>query len=583
MIRRSPLVAVTGTTLIWIATVVVALPRLGDSGSLTGSQVDGVTRLWAGGGGVLGVSLATHVDQLSAVMLLLVGSVGLLVQVYSTGYLRGDPRYRSYATIIVLFLLAMIAVVVADDLFVLLVGWEVMGLCSYLLISHHWELPAARRGAVKAFVMTRIGDVGLLVAILVIGAAFGTFRISRVLGQVEAGAHPPQATAIGLLLLCAVVAKSAQFPLHTWLPDAMPGPTPISALIHAATMVAAGVFLVARLYPLLALSELTMTLLAVVACLTMLLGALFALVEGDLKRVLAWSTVSQLAYMFAALSVGGRRAAIDHLLSHGAFKALLFLAAGCVAHVIGSTALSGMGGLRRPMPVTFVTATIGFAALAGLVPTAGFLTKDAVLESAYDATGHDAPVSPAVAWLVLLVGLLTALVTAVYATRTWLLVFLGERRGAAGVEGAREAPAVMTVPLVLLAVAAFALGLTQSLHLWMALLSTLLTVVGAGYAWSRWRGGLDAADVLGPARPLFERGLFVDDGYDDLTAGIGRAADLVVDTDRDVIDAYPRGAALVVATSSRLLDRAQTANVQTYATVFVVGGGIAVLLAVLAR
>ncbi|MEJ7757633.1 MAG: proton-conducting transporter membrane subunit [Nocardioidaceae bacterium] len=240
----------------------------------------------------------------------------------------------------------MLTVVVADDLFVLLVGWEVMGLCSWLLIGHHWELPAARAGAVKAFVMTRFGDLGLLVAIVVTGQAFDTYRISEVLAQLGSGERPP--AGIGLLLVLAVVGKSALFPLHTWLADAMPGPTPISALIHAATMVVAGVYLVARLLPLFTLAALTV--LALVAALTMVLGALFALVQTDLKRLLAWSTVSQLAYMYAALAASDADAAIDHLLSHGAFKALLFLVAGTIAHATGSTALRGMGALRRSMP-----------------------------------------------------------------------------------------------------------------------------------------------------------------------------------------------------------------------------------------
>src|SRR5215207_6549620 len=400
------------TAALTVAVAVWAIPHL-DGGSST--------TVWVEGDDLLGVSLATHVDSLAAQVLLLAVGIGMLVQVYSTAYLGHHPRYRSYALVIILFLLGMIAVVAADDFFVLLVGWEVMGLCSYLLIGHEWETSEARAGAAKAFLMTRFADLGLLVGILVIGQTYGTYRISDV---VSADQHE-HATAIGLLLLLAVVGKSAQFPLHTWLPDAMPGPTPITALIHAATMVAAGVYLVARLMPLFAASELVMTLLAVIAAITMLLGAVFALVQSDLKRALAWSTVSQLAFMFAALATGDRDAGTDHLLSHGAFKALLFLGCGCLMHAVGSSALSAMGGVRRSMPVTFWTMTIGFAALAGVVPTVGFFTKDSVLAALEDAADGDGPLPGGLAYVVLAVAFFTSLVTAMYATRLWLTAFFG--------------------------------------------------------------------------------------------------------------------------------------------------------------
>ncbi|MCW2830332.1 MAG: NADH-quinone oxidoreductase subunit, partial [Aeromicrobium sp.] len=303
----------------------------------------------------------------SAQIVLLAVGVGLLVQIYSTAYLGHHPRYRSYALIIIMFLVAMIAVVGTTNLWVLLVGWEVMGVCSYLLIGHEWQTAEARAGAAKAFLMTRIADLGLLLAILVIGETYGTYDI--VGAQVAAAGGAQSSTVIGLLVLVAVVGKSAQFPLHTWLPDAMPGPTPITALIHAATMVAAGVYLAARLFPLYADSTVVLTTMAVIAGITMLLGALLALVQTDLKRALAWSTVSQLAFMFAAVAAGDPEAGTDHLISHGVFKALLFLGCGCLMHAVGTSALSAMGGLRWSMPVTFWTMTIGFAALAGVVPT----------------------------------------------------------------------------------------------------------------------------------------------------------------------------------------------------------------------
>ena len=427
MRKHWPYVAVTAV----IAAVVAvwAIPHLNDGGPdgryapLRSLAADASgTHVWVRGDDLLGVSLATHIDGLAAQVLLLAVGVGLLVQIYSTAYLGHHPRYRSYALVIVLFLLGMITVVAADDFFVLLVGWEVMGLCSYLLIGHEWQTPEARSGAAKAFLMTRVADLGLLVGILVIGQTYGTYRISEVLAQ-----DPKNSTAIGLLVLVAVIGKSAQFPLHTWLPDAMPGPTPITALIHAATMVAAGVYLVARLLPIFDDSTLVMSLLALVAGITMLLGAVLALAQSDLKRALAWSTVSQLAFMFAALSAGNRDAATDHLLSHGAFKALLFLGCGCLMHAVGSSSLSAMGGLRRAMPVTFWSMTVGFAALAGIVPTVGFFSKDGVLDALHHATAGDGTLGTGPAWALFVVALVTSFVTATYATRLWLVAFFGSR------------------------------------------------------------------------------------------------------------------------------------------------------------
>ncbi|MGH1563671.1 NADH-quinone oxidoreductase subunit 5 family protein [Mumia sp. DW29H23] len=570
MSRRYSTSAVGITAVLALCAAIVAFPRLGDDTGPYGEPAGRVTTL-VDGGDLLGVSLTFYVDHLSAVMLLLAAVVGLMVQTYSVAYLAGDARYRSYTTIIQLFLVAMATVVVADNLWMLLVGWEVMGLCSYLLISHHWELAPARAGAVKAFLLTRIGDLGLLVGIFAIGQTFGTYEISEVLTAMASPDAPEGLTAIGLLIVVAVVGKSAQFPLHTWLADAMPGPTPISALIHAATMVAAGVFLVARLYPVLAESAVTMTVLAAIACVTMLLAALLALTSGDLKRVLAWSTVSQLAYMFAALSVGGYDAGIEHLVSHGAFKALLFLVAGSVAHAIGSTALRDMGGLRAAMPWTFVTGTIGFAALAGVVPTVGFFSKDAVLEAAWHAIGHDAPVAPVVAVVVLVVGLVTAAVTVVYAFRAWFMAFVGEGAPVRASVAVHEAPPLMVGPLAVLAAATVLLSVFMPFDLLMGLVTTAIVVAAGWLAWRTTAAGRDPADLLGPARPAFTRELGWDLAYDGAAVAAREAGDVVVATDRDVIGFYPRAAAWVSLAVSRGLARAQTGNAQTYVTVLAVG------------
>ncbi|WP_312874990.1 NADH-quinone oxidoreductase subunit 5 family protein [Actinomadura litoris] len=346
--------------------------------------------------GSVPIHVGLQVDGLAAVVALMVCCVALAVQVYSVAYMREDGRYSSYAAFISMFTAAMLLVVYSGDLIVLYAGWEVMGICSYFLIGHHWEDRGNSRAAVKAFLVTRLGDVGFLIGILVLGVGANTFSIRGVLA--EAGGLPHSTvTAAALLLLAGVAGKSAQFPLHTWLPDAMAGPTPISALIHAATMVAAGVYVVARLYGVFVLSSAALTVLGVVAVVSMVGSALAALAQDDLKRVLAYSTISQLGVMAAGLAVGADTAAIFHLLTHGAFKALLFLSAGCVIVVAGSNMLAHYGGLRRGMPVTFWSMTVGLAALVGVPPFSGWFSKDSVIEAAQHSALHggESPIRPA--------------------------------------------------------------------------------------------------------------------------------------------------------------------------------------------
>jgi NADH-quinone oxidoreductase subunit L len=579
-------IAVGGAAVTFVATLIVALPRLG-----TADPVDGSWGHAWGTADAPNLSFALRADSISAALLLLAAAIALLVQVYSVAYLADDPRYRAYASIVSLFSASMAAVVVADDLFVLLVGWEMMGVCSYLLIGHYWERADARDGAAKAFLMTRLADVGLLVAILVLGQAAGSYRISDVLDAVAAGdLSESTITAAALFMLLAAVGKSAQFPLHTWLPDAMPGPAPISALIHSATMVAAGVYLVARMHPLFTASKTATIAVGLIAVITMLIAAAFALAQADLKRVLAWSTVSQLAYMFAALSVGSVVAAIVHLLTHGVFKALLFLAAGSVAHAVGSTAFADMGGLRRAMPWTFATATLGFAALAGLLPLSGFFTKDAIVGAAYDAaTGSgEGPVPRWLAWLIVAGTIVTAALTAAYATRAWRLAFSGERHGS---ETAHEAPGLMRWPLVALAVPTVFMGVAvvrpgwlagsdaEPMHTWVAVTSTVILAVVAAGTWLLGRIG-DPAERLGPIRPLLAREFVVDAAYDRfLVAPTLAASELTLAADRDVVDAYARGASSGAIGASRLLRWAQSHNVQTYVTVAVLGIALAAVLA----
>src|SRR4051812_4060717 len=426
------------------------------------------TTSWTPTGGI-SLNVGTRVDGFAAVIALMVAIVALAVQIYSTAYMAGDPRYPTYAAEISLFTAAMLLVVVANNLFELLIGWEVMGLCSYLLVGHYWQTEGARAAAVKAFVTTRVGDTGFLFGIFALGVGAGSFDIGVV--NARAGDLSHATVVVGaLLLLCGVAGKSAQFPLHVWLPDAMAGPTPVSALIHAATMVAAGIYVVAQLYPVFLAAPVALTVLGIVACISMLGAALAALVEDDLKRVLAWSTISQLAYMAGGLAVGGWTASIWHLLTHAAFKALLFLAAGSVLRTVGTNRMSEMGGLRRAMPVTFATAIVGAGALAGIPPFAGAFSKDAILEAARARGGG-------LGTAVYVVGLVTLFVTAAYVTRFIVRTFFGTFRGRSGEAAPRlhESPLVMTAPLVVLAFFTLALG---------------APVLPSSYGVQRWLGTL---------------------------------------------------------------------------------------------
>jgi NADH-quinone oxidoreductase subunit L len=510
--------------------------------------------------GDLEVAYAVGVDSAALLVATAVGVVALAVQVYSISYLEGDDRYVPYAAQVSLFTAAMLLVVVSGDLIALLVGWEVMGICSYLLIAHDRRLPEAPGAAVKAFLVTRVGDVGFWLGVILLGVHTGSFRIADVLA---AELSPGVATAVALLLLAGVFGKSAQFPLHTWLPDAMAGPTPISALIHAATMVAAGVYVVFRLYPVFDHGG-ALPVLGVVAAVTMLLGGLAATAADDIKRVLAWSTVSQLAYMFGALAVGATAAALFHLLTHAAFKALLFLAAGAVIHAVGTNSMSAFGGLRRPMPVTFWSMTIGLGALVGLPPLAGFWSKDAILHAASEESGW-------VAGLVYGAGLATVAVTAWYATRLWLRTFFSESRlergpipaerpiGTAWGAHPHDPPPLMAWPVVVLAVPSGLLGFVALLdgfgtelgatdelvHLDALALAPLAALaLGLSLAWLAWSRdrAADPARVLGPARPVFARAFYLDDVQVALVVRPVRAlAGLVRRGDERVVDGAVEG------------------------------------------
>ncbi|MQA82688.1 MAG: NADH-quinone oxidoreductase subunit L [Streptosporangiales bacterium] len=596
--------AVTGTVLALVALVPLWLTTVLDPTRVRESG----TRLTPTGG--VEVFLGVRVDGLSASVAVLVCVVAAAVQVYSIAYLRDDPAagmsdegegrpaYRSYAAFVSLFTGAMLLVVFAGDLVVLLVGWEVMGICSYVLIGHHWRQADNSSAGVKAFLVTKLGDVPFLFGIFALGTAAGSFRVTDVLAAVP---DMPQATVVAgtVLLLAGVVGKSAQFPLHTWLPDAMAGPTPVSALIHAATMVAAGAYLVARLYPVFLQSPPALAVLGVVASVTMLGAACAALAQDDLKRVLAYSTVSQVAYMQAGLATGGYTAGVVHLLTHGAFKALLFLCAGVVIARVGTNLMSEMGGIRMTMPITFITMTIGFAALVGIPPLSGFFSKDAVLERAWEQAGATAPVVPEpVALIVLASGLLTVLVTAAYATRALLLTFYG-RPGTA--RSVRDAEPGMAWPLLVLSVPSLVLGFAGILRRWLpswvssegtgdphavvpgaitAVMAFVLVVVGVAVVYFVWVAdpARDPVRIIGPLRGVFARGFGVDALYRLIvTRPIGSAARGVVRVDTEGIDATLVDSGRLAQRIGALARRTQTGNAQLYVTCVLVG---AVVLAV---
>ncbi|MGW7286919.1 NADH-quinone oxidoreductase subunit 5 family protein [Streptomyces sp. NPDC054847] len=622
--------AVLPTLAAAVLAVVVAVRQDG------GRAIDASTQLTPTGS--VPIDLAVHIDGFAALAAILVGVVASCVQIYSTGYLRDDPRYPSYAALVSLFTSAMLLVVYSGDLMVLLVGWEIMGICSYFLVGHYWETPEARAASLKAFLVTKLGDVPFLIGLFALAADAGTFRITGILGAVAADAieHP---TLIALLLLAGVAGKSAQFPLHTWLPDAMAGPTPVSALIHAATMVAAGIYFVARLLPLFAASAAAMTVLAVMAAVTMVGSALAALAQDDIKRVLAYSTIGQLGYMSGALAVGDRGAAVFHLLSHGAFKALLFLAAGVIIHAAGTNslaAMSRMSGLAKRVPDAYWTMTVALLALAAIPPFAGFFSKEAVLVAAEHTALGDSDTAPVTAgWFVLVAALLTAVLTAAYAIRLWLLTFRG--RGAEAPDHGRQ-PLSMTTVLWVLAVPSLAFGLTAGrLPRWFdghALTPTLTTaVLGTGVAlvgglvtYGAWRHSTaiaarlpigavaahpdaepavseaeaiathtpaygdiaaahDPADparlLLGPLHRHAAAGFHVDALYSVLfVRPVRAAAQLVRFLDREVVDTYVRGSGTGTRWLGTAVRRAQTGNVQTYLSALLAGSVVLAIAAV---
>jgi NADH-quinone oxidoreductase subunit L len=573
--------------------------------------------------GFFHLNIGEYVDGLTAAMFLVVTIVSLLVQIYSTSYMHGDRRYTWFFAVLSIFTAAMLDVVVASNLFQLLIGWEVMGLCSYLLIGHWWEERENSNAAIKAFLTTRIGDVAFLFGIFVITVAAGTSDIPLIREAVEG--HQIAAgtlTIAALLLFGGTIGKSAQFPLYVWLPDAMAGPTPVSALIHAATMVAAGVYLVGRMFSVFAASGHALAVVGTIGAITMLMAALLALIQDDIKRVLAYSTVSQLAYMVAGLGLGerGYTAGLFHLFTHAFFKALLFLGAGSVIHAVHTNNMSEMGGLRKHMPVTFVTFVIGAAALAGIPPLAGFWSKDEIISTAF-ATRH---------YAIWAVALLTAVLTAFYMTRAVLLTFFGEYRGQAH---PHESPRAITGPLVVLAglscVAGFLNATMFHIHLFtdwvhfgpvpesepfnygMAAVSVIgaLGAIAVGYRlYARWQER-DPIRKLGPVYSMLENKYGLDELYmrgivypirDKLSAAVYWSNQNILDGavngagwlarklgvgvrvfDERVVDGAVNGTGLGTRWFGKRLRNIQSGDVQWYAALLF--GGTIVLATIITR
>jgi NADH-quinone oxidoreductase subunit L len=561
---------------------------------------------WIAAGG-FNVHVAYQIDQLSVLMMLIVTGVGFLIHVYSMGYMHGDPGYWRFFAYLNLFIFAMLTLILADNFLLMFLGWEGVGLCSYLLIGfwydRKFEKGTTGDAAKKAFIVNRIGDFGFLIGMFLIYVTFGSLSFQTVFASaatLTVGA--PVAMWITLALFLGATGKSAQIPLFVWLPDAMAGPTPVSALIHAATMVTAGVYMVARCSLLFALAPVTMQVVAVTGALTALFAATIGLVQNDIKKVLAYSTVSQLGYMFLALGVGAFSAGIFHVMTHAFFKALLFLGSGAVIHAMHDEQdIRKMGGLKSSLPTTYRTFLIGTIAIAGIPPLAGFFSKDEILWKAFSG-GHE------ILWVM---GLLGAGLTAFYMFRLLTLTFEGEKRWEAG-KHPHEAPASMTIPLMVLALLSLvggflgvpaSLGGGNAIEHWLdpiferandrlaagghgsavleyglMILSVAVALAGIFLARAWYLKGRKTPDRLAEAAPagyaLLLNKYYVDELYDravvtPLVSGSEKLLWKIVDV--AMIDWLVNAVARGVAAVSRTLRLAQTGVAHNYMLVFLTG------------
>jgi NADH-quinone oxidoreductase subunit L len=526
--------------------------------------------------GVFTVPFGFILDPLSKTMLLVVTGVGALIHIYSLGYMRADAGESRYFAALSLFMFAMLGIVLANNFVMMFIFWELVGFTSYLLIGHWFERDAAADAAKKAFLTNRIGDFGFMVGILMVWMATGSIVFDDILPQMwKITSNPGYLTATALLIFCGAAGKSAQFPLHVWLPDAMEGPTPVSALIHAATMVAAGVYMLVRVAFIIQASVTALEVIACIGAVTALMAALIATQQDDIKRILAYSTLSQLGYMVMAVGLASNEAALFHLFTHAFFKALLFLGAGSVIVMLHHEQnIWKMGGLTKNLPLTFVTFTIGALALIGCPPFSGFFSKDAILALAYQ---QNVPI--------FIVGVFTAFLTAFYVLRLLVVAFFGKPRSEHARTGT-ESPFVMTGPLILLALLSFAGGAPFFVHNFITIphekefvvivptLSILAMLVGAGLAIGVYRGRDYDPVNIGVLRNRF----YIDEFYQWLIGVIQELpARISAFIDRWVIDAGAVGGASGGAWGmGALLRLFQIGNLQAYSFLF--GLGVVVLV-----
>ncbi len=545
---------------------------------------------------VIGANASLLWDPLSALMTLVVTGVGGLIHVYSVGYMHGDPRYPRFFAYMNFFIASMLTLVLADNFALMFVGWELVGLSSYLLISFWFVKPSAAAAGKKAFIVNRIGDWGFLIALMMIFAAFGTLDFAIVFAEAHGVLSVGLATAITLMLFIGATGKSAQLPLYVWLPDAMEGPTPVSALIHAATMVTAGVYMIARTAALFELAPISLAIVATVGALTAIFAATLAVGQRDIKRVLAYSTISQLGYMVMAVGLTAFTAGIFHLMTHAFFKALLFLGAGSVIHAMSDEQdMWKMGGLRKYVPITFVTMAVGWLAISGLFPLAGFWSKDEILASAFAKGGF---------FLILWgIGVVTALITAFYMTRLIILTFFGDKRWDEGVHP-HESPWTMTIPLIVLALLSAVAGLWNTpvrlglehflepvfgdihqvhpaggLTVWaLALISLAMVVIGILIAYGRYGRG-DLPNEEGGYWAAALDGYGVDTFYGKVIVLPGKTIStwLAMVFDTKVVDGVVNGLAYGVRAFGSSMRVLQTGWVRSYGAA-IVAGSLGVIL-----
>ena len=556
------------------------------------------------------VSVGFQIDQLTAVMLIVVTTCSMLIHIYSVGYMHGDKGFYRFFAYLSLFTFCMLMLVMANNFLQLYFGWEGVGLCSYFLIGYYFDKKSASDAGKKAFIVNRFGDFGFGLGIIMIFLTFGTVYYEPVFAQAGVFANNTVnflgydvhlMTLIALLLFCGSIGKSAQMPLHVWLPDAMEGPTPVSALIHAATMVTAGVFLVARCSPIFSLSETALMVVALTGAITSLFAATIGLVQNDIKRIIAYSTISQLGYMFLACGVGAYSAGVFHLYTHAFFKALLFLCAGSVMHAMaGELNLQKMGGLKKYMPVTYITMLLASLSIAGVPGFAGFFSKDEILWLAYSGP------SP-VGKLVWGIGTVVAFLTALYSFRLIFLTFHGKFRGTHEQEHhLHESPKVMTIPLILLCVGAIASGWVGIPHLlgggahftefmkpvlghpeghgthseeWMVMaVSVIAGFSGIGLAYFMY---LKRADIpvrlaarFSAVHKILLNKYYVDEFYSFLIVrpAIWIAKNILIGiTDAKIIEAIVNGIPRAIGGFSQVIRKVQTGFLQHYATIMATG------------